>query len=332
MSSKPLLAYVGHSHHRVTASSAFFLELLSRHFEVATIWDESWKPGAPPLLASAINVLQPDIVLFWQRLLSRCELRKLVCRRVFWAPMRDDVDGSARTWRRLHASGVRLINFCREAHEMFSRLGFISLYVQYWPPGQPANLDLSDAAPTGLKVFFWIRRQELGWGVLKALLGDTRPDQIVLRLAADPGEGLTLPSQDEIAEYRIELITTWLDQAQYSALLGDCDVFIAPRRVEGIGLSFLEAMAMGKAVVAPNCPTMNEYVDHGRNGYLYDPAAPAAIDFSGVAAVRRQALADVAQGHAAWLETQARIIDFLANPQVNRTSWGWRLRSWWARP
>ena len=38
------------------------------------------------------------------------------------------------------------------------------------------------------------------------------------------------------------------------------DVFISPRKQEGIGMSFLEAMSLGKYIIAINDSTMNEYI------------------------------------------------------------------------
>ena len=56
----------------------------------------------------------------------------------------------------------------------------------------------------------------------------------------------------------------------YLKAMSECGVFVAPRRLEGIGLGFLEAMSMGKCVVANDAPTMNEYMANGENGVLGD--------------------------------------------------------------
>jgi glycosyltransferase involved in cell wall biosynthesis len=44
---------------------------------------------------------------------------------------------------------------------------------------------------------------------------------------------------------------------------------MAPRRYEGIGMAFLEAMAMEMCVVAENQSTANEYILSGKNVILY---------------------------------------------------------------
>ena len=47
-------------------------------------------------------------------------------------------------------------------------------------------------------------------------------------------------------------------------------IYIASRPYEGIGMSFLEAMADGRCVVAHDNTTHNEYIEHGKNGFLFD--------------------------------------------------------------
>ena len=53
---------------------------------------------------------------------------------------------------------------------------------------------------------------------------------------------------------------------QYLEHLSKCNIFIVPRLYEGIGLTFLEAMASGMVVLSSNFPTMNEYIQNNING------------------------------------------------------------------
>jgi glycosyltransferase involved in cell wall biosynthesis len=54
----------------------------------------------------------------------------------------------------------------------------------------------------------------------------------------------------------------------YFNIASEANIYIAPRSVEGVGLTFIEALSRGSAVVAYNGPTMNEYIRHKENGYL----------------------------------------------------------------
>lgn len=323
---KPVLVYVGHSYHRVTNSTAFLLDILRRDYQVSVIWDEAWQPSAKPLNADDINALNPEIVLFFQTLPCRREMRRLHCKRLFHVPMHDHVVGNPKYgWSKFRGSDMRSINFCRSMHNFFTSLGYESLHVQYWPA--PAVPTPSSNAP--LSVFFWARRREIGWRTLKALLGDARPERIVLRAAADPGEPLDMPDANEIRDYRIEVVSGWLDKPRYLELLTTCSLFMAPRVHEGIGQSFLEAMSLGLAILAPDSPTMNEYIRHGSNGYLYPvtETMPAPVDFSDLAAIRVQSLQDVAIGHQHWQRQEQEILKYLGNTSAFRPSLGWRLRA-----
>jgi len=307
---KPVFVYAGHSYHRLTSSTRFLLDLLEKNYRLSVIWDDSWQPSGKALRASQINDLNPDIVLFFQTIPARKELKKVKCKRLFLAPMHDHVVGNPQEiWSLVRSYGLRVLNFCRATHAIFAGFGYESRYVQYWPEPQIRLLSATDK----LEIFFWARTREIGWPMLKSLLGSARPARIIFRAAADPGQALELPSSDEIREYNIEIVSGWLEKSRYLELLTSCNLFVAPRRHEGIGQSFLEAMSYGLAVIAPDSPTMNEYVQHGRNGYLYDFDAPTPLDFSNLHALCKQAAADVKDGHDAWRSRERAILDYLAS-------------------
>jgi hypothetical protein len=277
------------------------------------------------LLAEQINALNPDVVLFFQLLPTRKEMRRIRCDQLFLVPMHDGVVGNPRIrWKEIRGSGLQLINFCRATHAFFTKLGYRSLCVQYWPPPQVSSVETSKSP----RILFWARKRDIGWPLLKTLLGAQRPDRIVLRIVADPGEFLEMPSADEISDYKIEVVTEWLDKSRYMELLRSCNVFMAPRLYEGIGQSFLEAMSFGMAVIAPDSPTMNEYIQHGRNGYLYSYTAPKPIDLSELDTVRAQVLKDVTDGHCAWHSQEASVLEYIADSKVikRHVSLLWRLR------
>ena len=49
------------------------------------------------------------------------------------------------------------------------------------------------------------------------------------------------------------------------------DIFVLPSLSEGLGIALLEAMAMGKPVIASDIGGIREIVKHNRNGYLVSP-------------------------------------------------------------
>ncbi len=313
-----------HSYHAKTGSNRFLQALLEQRFEVTLLQDESWQLGAPPLLAEAIDAHDPTCVLFFQQLPGRKQLRALRCSNLTWAPMHDGIDYGGSGWKKLVVSGLKVLNFCDFGQRHFSALGFDCLPLRYYPEASefpPARFD--DSA---LDIFFWTRRSALGWPVLKQLLGNQRPRRIVLRNAPDPGETPALPTAAEIAEYHIEVHSGWLAAPDYAQLLQSCNLLMAPRLMEGIGMTMLEAMARGMAVIAVDAPTMNEYLVHGQTGYLYAPDAPTPINLDQAEKVGARARQQVVAGREAWIKSVPEMLDFITRPCRRPASWRWNTR------
>ena len=60
-------------------------------------------------------------------------------------------------------------------------------------------------------------------------------------------------------------------------LLGACDLFVMPSRREGLGVAALEAMALGRPVVASRAGGLAESVQHERTGLLVPPDDPEPL-------------------------------------------------------
>jgi glycosyltransferase involved in cell wall biosynthesis len=129
---------------------------------------------------------------------------------------------------------------------------------------------------------------------------------------------LTLPTDEERA--RLGLVqTAWFeDPVEAKAAVASSTVYFAPRTAEGIGQAVLEAMALGLCVVAPNAPTMNEYIVHGETGLLFDPDHPTALDFRRAGDLGRNARTAALEGRARWEASCDRIRAFLVAPAMVR--------------
>jgi glycosyltransferase involved in cell wall biosynthesis len=55
------------------------------------------------------------------------------------------------------------------------------------------------------------------------------------------------------------------------------DLVVVPSRFEGFGLTALEAMALGRPVVATTAGGLPEVIEHGVSGWLVAPAEPQAL-------------------------------------------------------
>lgn len=69
----------------------------------------------------------------------------------------------------------------------------------------------------------------------------------------------------------------WLEYSGVQRLIDESDVFVMPSRWEGFGLSALEAMRAGKAVIASSVGGLPELVVDGETGFLVQPGDPIAL-------------------------------------------------------
>ena len=57
---------------------------------------------------------------------------------------------------------------------------------------------------------------------------------------------------DEAAGLNVVMLDGYMDRAELTGLLRTADCYLSPHRAEGFGLTLLEAMSLGKPVVATN--------------------------------------------------------------------------------
>lgn len=153
--------------------------------------------------------------------------------------------------------------------------------------------------------------------MVSRILGETDIEKTVLRDDPDPTQLFTEPDAQEAARYHIEVIRDLKlagggKNDEYMRVLSNCNVFIATRPREGIGLSFLEAMGLGMCVVAPDAPTMNEYISSEENGLLFDIENVRAIDLSRFAEFGERARAHVSWGREQWEASLPAMLQFVS--------------------
>ena len=271
--------------HRATGSSSFFVDLLRRRFDVDVVYVSSrYSPEMP----KSSQVSGYDCVVCWQ--VTPSNMRALSYGKpIVYVPMYDGETGNVVKWLRNRIQGIRTISFCRAESEILKKAGINPLVVAYYPPvGERVPGDLR-------KVFFWDRGDIAGDAVRRVF----------------PGE-----SGFEIVEWKRPLVAGEMSRDEYLSRVKECGVFVAPRRLEGIGLSFLEVMAMGKCVIANDAPTMNEYIDNGQNGVLVDvdEVANVGLKFSPEAAgsIQDKTYASSAEGRRIWESVdEPAILDFI---------------------
>ena len=97
-------------------------------------------------------------------------------------------------------------------------------------------------------------------------------------------------------------------------------------------MAFLEAMAMGKCVVANDDATMNEYIRDGKNGILFQRGDIRPVSGEAVASARANVAASAAAWRGRWLRDAAAVNVFLRGQRPCSPSPANRLKTALAGP
>ena len=284
--------FIDHECHKKTRSTEFFLDAVRRGLGVDEhFYVNHYKTGADEA------ILSYDGAIIWEFPISRNKFYFPNKVNVF-VPMYDNEWASFWQWKRIAWSGMGVISFCDKVSVHARRCGVKNILdVRYFP--DPAAFP--QAHGDLKRVFLW-ERGEIDRATAERLFPTFQ------------GYVFDVKKADE-----------FLDRDAYLERLSKCGIVIAPRRKEGIGMAFLEAMAMGKCVVANNDATMNEYIRDGETGVLFAQGSEAPVDESVVSKVHKNIVEASFNFRNRWLYYAEKFKVFLTNQNPCRPS---RMNRW----
>jgi len=305
------IAYTDHYFHRKTHSTWFLINLLAKVFDIDIYWDYSPKGGKPPVGEFIRNQGYYSII-FFQCISSFETLKNLKGESIFGFPM---YDNSATEPNRMFLADMEYISLSSHMHKKLVENNYKSKFIQYFI--DPQFFPSSKRDFSSLKGFFWQRIPSVTWDTIRKLIGDTSFSSLNVHLVPDNKDDQFPAIPKKWQEMTINQTYWFNEQSEYYETLLASNIFFAPRIREGIGMAMLEAMAMGMCVVAPDCPTMNEYIKHNVNGLLYDPNNPKLLDFSNAEKLGKEARSSIEKGRIAWLDKIPEIIADLSGLSKN---------------
>jgi len=274
--SRTIAAFIGHYFHKErTNSHAYFMNLLQSKFIFFPSFINSYRTFSPSIFCTPhLGVYKNiDNAIIWQvhNWIIPESLRSYDGNKFIFPMYDNDRDLS----RDDYDPAANYFCFCRCLHNRLTSFGLKSLYLSFFPA-----IDYSSINPATphrntqreLKAFFWYRGDVRISLVIRLCLkmGVT---SLTIKYSPDPHiRKEELEAISDIKPYGIQIdCAEWHStHHEYLSQLSGHHVFFAPRYNEGIGFSFLEALALGLCVVAPNTPTHNEYIVHGQSGLLHD--------------------------------------------------------------
>lgn len=304
------LLYIGHSYHNKTKSSQFIQDLFKEKYEVTKFDFDPYRDSFD--IFKQLNSEEFEVVVLWQIMPSIKLLKEIInFKHLAFFPMYDGAPSiSNPIW--YEYKDCNIINFSKTLHERCKSIGLASFYIQYFPkPEKILNKGKEDY------VFLWQRTNQVTIKTIDETLGVDNVEQLYLHNAPDPEQKFIEP----FGKWKEKtVVSKWFDtKEQMNEYLQECAIYYAPRQFEGIGMSFLEAMAVGRCVIAPNFPTMNEYITNGVNGYLYNYKHPKKIKLSDVKKIQENTIKYIQDGYKKWELNKHRILDWV-EADVNKYS------------
>ena len=298
------MVYVGHEYHKKTKSVEFLIEIFQRKYNVYYMTYND-KTGQIEGDKDAFGKMFEVLVLFQMPVPVETLRKTFIFKHGAYFPMYDGT-GEAPNYFWLDYKEFNIINFSRTLHERLLGMGLSSYYIQYFPK-------TTEHLIRGKynKAFFWQRRDVININTVCDLLSKSTVKSIHLHKSVDPGQKYIEPTELQKKIYSFSYSTWYVKKEDMLEDVEDAGIYIAPREYEGIGMSFLEAMAMGKCVIAPNHPTMNEYIQSGFNGYLYDIYNVKPIDNMEVDKIQQNTFQYMQEGFKNWEKTKYDILGWL---------------------
>jgi hypothetical protein len=281
------LLFIDHECHKKTRSAEFFLSVVRKAFDVVEhYYSHYYRTGSRKVAKDC------DVAVIWEFPISRWRFFFPGKRNVF-VPMYDNEWASYWQWKRIAWSGMGVISFCDKVSQHARRCGVTNILdVRYFP--DPADLPQENG--DSKRVFLWERGE----------------------ITRSVAEKLFPPSDGYV--FDVKRADEFLERDAYLARIAKCGIVIAPRRKEGIGMAFLEAMAMGKCVVANDDATMNEYIEDGENGILFSSGEAQPVSAESVSRVIAGVGASAARLQARWRADSEKINDFTVRQEKCKPS------------
>ncbi len=262
------ILFIGHSYHEITKSSEFFIDYLRTFGDVSTENDETWK--LKKAADCRLMIQSFDMVVVWQLPGPITDLADSGHPNLVYVPMYDAVHKiGGPFWRNLKK--VKIVCFSATLRATCLTHGLPSYFIQYYPETSKE----ADGGYVTNRLFFWQRRPFPNWQTLTSILPVSQFETIHHHTAMDPGilnspEPAITPTPSEIKQKNFGQSTWFEKKSDLVATLNRFNLFFLPREREGIGFSFLDAMANGMVPIGFNFPTYNEYVVDGINGFIVD--------------------------------------------------------------
>ena len=337
------LLFIGHTYHQKTKSNEFILKILNQGYKISECYMDSLESLDYQELNKFVGK-KFDVLVLWEVMPKLSILGKFVTWNTStFFPMYDYFYAHGGLYQPVweEYQDTIVVCFSKTLYKELTANGFDTRYIQFFP--QPCQVDNWGDEHS---IFFLQQLSFLNLSTMATAMKGMGLKSMHLHKILDFAHCLKDTSEyDKETKEFIQRIkkqesSHLKDWPQLYDEINKHVFFMASRHVEGIGMSFLEAMASGRIVVAPDMPTMNEYIEDGKNGLLY----PWDEHFNmshcrqsvkkpqlSIRTIQQNAYHTVVEGYERWCQQKSEIavwIGLTANPNRQKLKHCALLHGW----
>ena len=241
-------------------------------------------------------------------------MKKFKNKKIIWAPMYDALNFRNSFfklifWKQISNLGIKVLKFSDKITESIGKEKIDSLKLNYFIK---PNLNLPIKKQKKINIFFWNRGriQVNDW---LPLFNYKMINKIFYLPRPDPRMKIT-KNKFTIDEKKINiklLNKKYMSKKQYLNIIKKCNIFIAPRKKEGIGLTIVEAISRGMFIVGYNDSTMNEYISNKKVGFIFDEKTKKQINIKNIIKNYQYRKNYAETNYKKWIQEEKKIIPFL---------------------
>lgn len=309
---KRRLAFVDYWHHEFTRSGDFLREIFKDDFHIENFW---WKPKEKFPIDSLKKF---DYIFFFHVMFPYQVMKVFKEKKILWAPMYDGLIFKNQFerkifWRQISLLNIKILEFSKQVSESINNENIDILKLRYYI--KPDTDTSNKSTDSKLNIFFWDRGQIK----IKDWIDLFNPkdiNEIIYFPLVDPSRKIT-ENLNLYQNINFKIVKKdFLPKAEYLDLMKNCNVFIAPRIKEGIGMSIVEALSKNKFIVGYNDSTMNEYIANEKIGYLFETNSKK-ININNIFNEKNYRAIHAKEKYEEWLIQKEEIIPFFEKENLD---------------
>lgn len=253
----PRIAFIDHHYHIKTRSGDFLRKILQSHFKIDNYWVNN-------NLKLDEKIFKYENLFFFQILPSFQVLKKLKNKNIVWAPMYDSphypYGYSWALWKIIEYLDIKILSFSKKITNQLKNFNIKQFSLTFYKKTKNKKINKK------INIFFWNRGDIKISDWIKSINFNYINKVYYLNLDGAKPEGMKL-YKEKIIMIKKNFSPT---REFFLKLLEKCEVFVCPRRKEGIGMAQVEALSMGKYLLAHKDSTMDDYIVNEKIGVFFN--------------------------------------------------------------